>query len=708
MKATLTSQRITCALIRSRIKAVLTAGYSWYDYMRTVALFYSEGVLAAGGTELVNNVGANATITDQLVTNGDMEADFNPFEILTNPPTVNERTTAEKHSGTACRYIELVLPTVQIGFRTKFYTIKKGETVTWSFWVKVVSGATTLKYVVRNAAGTGYAASGNCTVSVGSWVQTTGSYVETTGGDGGYIGIYLSNGGTKLFYVDDISVTTDGAAGKAFILPYNADAPASDPDEILYDSSGYGLTIRRKAYLGMHNERVMNFAQENIIVLKPTSSRYDFCKVMEHVDEGALFYDSLENVVSVKADGTGDYLTIAAAVAGITDANKYNRYRIDLYDDISLTQLAEYTIVYGDYRWHFNLKDHVYLQGAGGGKTITGTIPDDSTDAQSTFYEVCSVNQHAGMKDMTIIMSNGRYAIHIDSSDAAGDKQSFYDCHFQQLGNMGIINYRIANSLPYGGVSVGNTAVGTGLYTGQEMYFKGGSIKGMNPFACHTNANFSKAAKVTLFNVQLISDPLYHPTWNPDSEILAGIIPASLTSNLMNAMNIYKGSANGWIQYTATYWDTVYTDRYILKDWIISTYLCKFTSFNVDGAKLGGSLRITSATADGTVTNIAGTAAAVIMPTPDEEDNHATGRMEVGLWAKNAAVALGARLGNCTVVNKVLTLDVDGTPKTITFNENFTAATIDYILAFINTALAGSATASLYQRAQENQLITLT
>ena len=69
---------------------------------------------------------------------------------------------------------------------------------------------------------------------------------------------------------------------------------------------------------------------------------------------------------------------------------------------------------------------------------------------------------------------------------------------------------------------------------------------------------------------------------------------------------------------------------------------------------------------------------------------------------------MGTRLGNCSVANKTMTLNVDGVAKTITFNEDFSAKDNAYCLAFINTALAGSAIASLYQRASENALVTLT
>ncbi len=76
--------------------------------------------------------------------------------------------------------------------------------------------------------------------------------------------------------------------------------------------------------------------------------------------------------------------------------------------------------------------------------------------------------------------------------------------------------------------------------------------------------------------------------------------------------------------------------------------------------------------------------------------------MEVGEWEKNPAMKLGARLGDCSAVNKTLELSIDGgATVTVTFNENFTLATNAYILSFINTALNGVATATLYQRAKD-------
>lgn len=60
-----------------------------------------------------------------------------------------------------------------------------------------------------------------------------------------------------------------------------------------------------------------------------------------------------------------------------------------------------------------------------------------------------------------------------------------------------------------------------------------------------------------------------------------------------------------------------------------------------------------------------------------------------------ATTKLGARLGNCTVVNKTLSVTVDGgAPIVITFNQNYTAQTNATIIAAINAVLGAAAVAS--------------
>ncbi len=69
----------------------------------------------------------------------------------------------------------------------------------------------------------------------------------------------------------------------------------------------------------------------------------------------------------------------------------------------------------------------------------------------------------------------------------------------------------------------------------------------------------------------------------------------------------------------------------------------------------------------------------------------------VGPNADLQITSLGKRLGDCTSVNKVLTIEIDGTSSVnVIFNANYTSASNATILSMINAALGSAATASLY------------
>ena len=646
--------------------------YSFESYLKTISLFISDGTTE--GSELVNSVGDNATLTDNLITNPTMEYDFNPFDNLGTAPTTNERSAAYKHSGTYSR--KIILNSVgQTGIKTKVFPTKVGETITFSFWFADGGGTGTPKFVIRKGDSSGYEIpQGNVTIFTGQWRETSGSFVVTGAGPDAYLAIYLDSG-TRTFYVDDIVFSTD-AGNVAVIMPASVEMAAIDTSNIFYHSSGNAMTVRIRPYENFegYNKSIFNYPGGNIIICNDVLSNDDYCKMITYLDYGEKFYDNIENEVFV---GSGkDYETIPLALAGITDANYLNRYKLTIYDDVTLTELVEYAETYGSYHWYFAMKDFTYING--NNKRLVCSIPDGSTSDQKTYYEPCAVKAYAGMRDFFISAYNLRYCVHIDDASGANRKQELFNTELSHLGHS---------------EGTGGTPFGTGTRTGEEMVLKDCTLKGINVVAWHTNVSFSKIAKLTLFNC----------TINALNGV--GVRIDSLTSRLNNLVNIYKGSNNGNITYMAEYYEPTATNLYILNDAIISKY-DNNSSFN-NIAINGGSLKIISTTA-GSIDSVAGTGATALTSSIcDYEDNYAIGRLEVGEWSYNANVKMGVRLGDCSSVNKEMTLNVDGVPKTITFNENFTAQTNAQVLEFINTALAGSAIVSLYQRASENELIEL-
>ncbi len=159
-----------------------------------------------------------------------------------------------------------------------------------------------------------------------------------------------------------------------------------------------------------------------IIILLLLFSNFVFGQKVE-IRNGKILEDNYI-VKTVKANGTGDYSTIASALAGITDATVNKQYKILIYS-------GTYNEV------HLQTKDYVHLYGKDKNTCIiNGAYPDETPIAtmvaNSTIEwsgKICDI------KNLTIEITNGRYTIH-DDADYNGTK-TLENCILKHNGNMG-------------------------------------------------------------------------------------------------------------------------------------------------------------------------------------------------------------------------------------------------------------------------------
>ena len=675
------------------------SAFDWISYWSAQALAWYDGTTEDGGVTLVDKSenSNNAILTDNLITNPTLEDDY--LSLSNSNPAVpcvtNERSSTQKHAGTYSRHI--VLNGSNTGIKT-YYSTKTGETITYSFWTYGVGGSGTLRYAIYKGDGSGILVpQTSCTYAVGMWLQTTNTYVETAGGNVAYIQIYCTTATSKEFYVDDITALS--SEGKvACVMPENNDMLSVDTDYIFYNSSGFRNTVRLKTKERTegYNRSLFVFPDMNIYFASSTLSYKDYVGLIDYLDYPSLFYEQIENEVTVGSDG--DYATIALALAGITDANYLNRYKITVLDNFTITELAEFTVIVGNFHRFIDMKDYCYING--NNKTLTCSIPNTATDEQTWYYEPAASNAMTGARNLSISMKNGRYPMHIDSNANIGNRQEFFNCSFTNYSTQEVIDYRIAHAEAYNGVYQGHVACGHGIYGGQTIYYKECTMSGIHGFSLHTAANQASPSYLYLLGCNIISLPIVQANYNPTGAIMSSVDFVCYTSQQINNAYILGGTINGGIQWDAWYVEPTATDLYILNDITVNIYSNTALFSNV--ATVGGALKIVAAT--GVIDTVAGTGAtALTSATCDYDSNYALGRLEVGEeWeAYNADINMGTRLGDCSGINKVMTLNVNSVEKTITFDEDFTSQDNDYCLAFINTALAGSAIASLYQRAQD-------
>jgi hypothetical protein len=120
--------------------------------------------------------------------------------------------------------------------------------------------------------------------------------------------------------------------------------------------------------------------------------------------------------------------------------------------------------------------------------------------------------------------------MHLDNASTANRKNVFYKCKFNHLGCQEVIDYRTANLLPAPNLGTDITTFGQGIKDGQSVEFVNCEISGLRPFYVHSSNN-AAFSQMLFVNSEIQSLPLYHATYNPNSQIKPNIQVWSLTDH---------------------------------------------------------------------------------------------------------------------------------------------------------------------------------
>lgn len=173
--------------------------------------------------------------------------------------------------------------------------------------------------------------------------------------------------------------------------------------------------------------------------------------------------------VTVKPTG-GDYTHPKLALDAIIDASDKKKYRIAIYPG-----------VYSGYaEWH--LKDYVDLVGIGRREEIiiAYSNADNASAATIRGTSVFWAARRSNVKNLTVQIKNGRYAIHAESDgQRPGNEFGIYNCVVRHLGNASAINNDWAIGSQY--------AVGSGNSPGELFVLRGSHFEGPGGgFSYHT------------------------------------------------------------------------------------------------------------------------------------------------------------------------------------------------------------------------------
>ena len=440
--------------------------------------------------------------------------------------------------------------------------------------------------------------------------------------------------------------------------------------------------------------------------------------------EGLVINNSTNNskvteiIVSADTSNTTAAFTgknaIQLALDSITDASEQNRYRIIAKGVFKVDQAVDY-IGYIGYPSMILAKDFVEIIGDGN-TVVSAELPYDDADIglsvnggnypRIQYQTLYTYAENALIQGVKFIAKNIRYALHLDNPAGANKRHDFKDVSFIFKGDKG-----------------SQQALGVGTSTGEETYFNGGSCHSDVgfPFYCHNNSKFLKPS--------LMSFKDYSFSSNESKYAILLQNDGSLVKDKIELVGCSFGGSAYIVRYEELWLkkDTSQkNDSFDHAEWTFTGYGNDPFLFENSVGGLSLRFKTTGVGTDKTIrfdktasayalliqNNQANTDVSLYLDNRDYIDGYIVQDGSVGLSAQALGckdvsgvaglydsgviyTSLGKRLGNCSGVNKVLKVIINGATNTITFNKDYTAMTNSAILTEINAALSG-ATADLY------------
>lgn len=408
---------------------------------------------------------------------------------------------------------------------------------------------------------------------------------------------------------------------------------------------------------------------------------------------------------------------IQLALDSITDATEKNRYIIRVKKGLyKITKATEF-LGYRGYPAMILTKDHVDIVGQGENNTIVwaelpyldediGASIDGNVYPRSSYQTVYDYSDDSIIKDITFIAKNLRYTIHIDNPNGAYASREFENVGFLFKGDKGSL-----------------TAMGCGTSSGEHTCIIGGrSLSDNNvPFASHNNIEFDTPSfwSFKSHNFTALKEK-YFAYMQSDGSLLQDQL--ELIGCSFGGMAYVLGYVEVWLTGNTS----LNHDSFNHAEWQITGYGNE--PFLFENTVEGTSLRFKSNTVGASTSirfdksssaypvliknNQSNSEASLYTDNREFIDGYIVQDGSVGLagqaWGCRDLseriylydggvnyTSLAKRLGNCSTLNKVLGVIVNGVMNTITFNKNYSSMTNAQIISEINSQLSG-ATADFY------------
>lgn len=385
--------------------------------------------------------------------------------------------------------------------------------------------------------------------------------------------------------------------------------------------------------------------------------------------------------MTIKQDGSGDYTSLTAAIAanggGFT----------------ALTQIL-YQLYSGIYpERNLNFPAYITVDGIGN-PWIKGELPADVDPAQIPLNQTIWMNNTATIRNVKITCKNMRYPIHSDAQaypdlSIKNAVLNLEGCYIEHYGNAEAQAYQDSIS---SGVSVWSSchAWGGGLHSGEKINcLNTDFISPTTAFYSHSNKDFDAPCRITIRGGSLR---------NRDPNGISALAVQNLGSGQVSFLNMEGVTIQGAISVDSNTWRAEKLENQLAdRNAEMRIYLHGCSPVAVRSTNDARALQLISIDSASSAVAVSGSAVPALFgqnpvvikggigyPARVLSSHSVKGEVAGGL--------IGQRLGDCTAVNKTLTIVFDGgSPVTLTLAANYTAMTNDAVVASLNALLNDSA-----------------
>ena len=399
--------------------------------------------------------------------------------------------------------------------------------------------------------------------------------------------------------------------------------------------------------------------------------------VVDNIDDSLENLGEYSHVLSVKKDGTGDFTSIQAAVSSCSVPGKFNRYKIEVFDDFEITNITDLFTSIGTHTSApdralsvFWPRDYVDVVGMNGRRKISVIMPSNLDPEYLKWIQPVYGQQTFKLENFELVVKNGRYALHQDNVHDVNAHTIYKNIRCIHLGN---------DDYQSGWKS--ELAAAFGTTSGMTLEFIDCEFvtKKNSPWYFHTQLGFSTPSRVIIDNCS------FNGNFN---HIRLGISSEELGSGCSNFFEIrncalpivrtanrYSLIAQSRTDSNKNYWKQkmqVIGDKGLQKRILEAYTLPVAVLFSTDGIS--------------EVDVVGGSAADALWIEAHKKGAVSFGSSYIG----SSAFSLASMLGDCSVDNKTLVVSVGGEEQTINLDSDYTSMSNSDIISWINDRLSGA------------------